>query len=171
MDVDKASKRLIADLANLKPDTQATESLKSKYDLDANDERVLFLRDLAQRLWGGGDQGGIEILRNLLLPKDGLPMVGIDWNSRGFSYEPQNRIQGAFYYLLQNAHLAKRCGNTKCLRPFFLGERANERYCSDRCFDEAQKTIKRDWWEEHSDEVRQYRRKKPEKTELRRKKL
>jgi hypothetical protein len=161
VDTEKEFRRLVIDLANLKPDSSAMQALRDKYDLgaDLSDTRVLFLRDLGQRLWGGGDEGGIEILRQVLLPEDGLAMVEIDWRLHGLTYQPQTTIQGGFYYLLQNAHLAKRCGNTQCPRPFFFAKRANERYCSERCFAQAQRAAKKDWWGEHREEFRKSRSK------------
>jgi hypothetical protein len=152
----------IADLANIHPDEQdAMRQFREKHQMEdefsANafsrekrykygrnsDERVLFFQDLAHRLWYGGDRGGIDLLRELLL-SDGKIDVTIDWLNQGFAYQPKTRLQSAFYALLTNSHLAKRCANTRC-HQFFIGARVDERYCSDECRNVGRLSSKKNW--------------------------
>ncbi len=158
------STQTIVDLANLRPDKEgALREFRQEHDLDydlsANaltreqrdkygnnpDERTLFFRDLAHRLWSGGDQGGIDLLQELLFP-GGAVDVRIDWRHQGFAYQPKTKLQAAFYVLLGHNHLAKRCANPECAHPFFIGERVDERYCSDECKAAGRLATKRNWW-------------------------
>jgi len=159
------------ELANLKPVEAAEQNLRKKYNLDGEllhlpselcgrhhltdiGSRVRFVRDRVQGLWSEiGQQLLIDDLREILFPAD----FEIDWKRRRLVYKPQTMLQGAFYYLLQNANLAKICGNSGCAKRFFFAKRPNERYCSDACFAEAQRAAKRGWWEEHGKEWRRNR--------------
>jgi hypothetical protein len=181
MDTEKLSKGMVIELANMESTEMALQAFCKKYDLGRElaspgfpmafrhhprlpnpSIRVAFLRDLAQRLWaGGGDAGGIEILEDYLfrLPMDGVASVKedhvrVDWRRQKLSYEPQTKLQAAFYYLLQHSNLAKVCGNRDCARRYFIGKRANERYCTDACFAQAQRSAKKDWWDEHGEDWR-----------------
>ncbi len=158
--------RLLVDLANIKPDEKgALRKFRKRYALnldfadyafrdwlhnvgDSPDQRILFLRGLAHRLWSGGDKDGIDLLHELLFPK-GKVELHIDWRHQRLTYEPHTRLQAAFYALLMGNHLAKRCANADCVRPFFIGKRVDERYCSDKCKEVGRLATKRDWWNEH----------------------
>ena len=149
----------LEDLANLHPDQAgALKEFREKHDLepdlsgkraqkygDSPDKRTLFFRDLAQRLWTGGDQGGIALLDELLFP-EGKDAVFIDWRRQRLAYRPSTKLQAAFYVLLSNSHLAKRCANPDCVHPFFIGRRVDERYCSDECKEIGRLATKRNWW-------------------------
>jgi hypothetical protein len=154
-----SSKRLMLDLANLKATSEDLRAFRSKYELEETDKQLLYFVDLAQSLWGGGTDVDVRRLRDLLLPEDGLAMVGINIRTHKLTYTPRNVWQAAFYYLTENSHLAKRCGNVKCGKQFFFGKRPNERYCTPRCFDEAQKAAKTDWWKVHGEEINERRKK------------
>ncbi|MGB8065200.1 MAG: hypothetical protein WCF26_25160 [Candidatus Sulfotelmatobacter sp.] len=183
IDAEKTIKRIAIDLANLNPVDVAMQEFRTTHDLGGElsatgfprsmserfrlgspDGRTLFLRDLAQRLWsGGGDEGGIEILQRFLFPagEAAVDRVRIDWRRQRLAYQPKTTLQAVFYYLLQNSNLAKICGNPECTHRYFFGKRANERYCSDACFEIGQRSSKKNWWNEHGKEWREYRRTKP----------
>jgi hypothetical protein len=110
-------------------------------------QRTGSLRELVQSLWMGGPEWAVKTLEGILLP-DG-ERVGINWKGRTLDYKPRTGIQHALYYLLQHSDLAKVCANMECVRPFFLGKRPNERYCTDACFENAQRLGKKAWWSEH----------------------
>jgi len=152
----------ITDLANLHPTKEALREFRKKYSLDSEldssaakygkneDERLLFFRDLAQRLWTDvGDAGGLDILHHLLF-LSGWPgaNVGIDWRRQRIIYRPQSTLEAAFYALLTHNHLAKRCANPDCAAPFFIAERVDERYCSTRCKRIGRLANKREWMRE-----------------------
>jgi hypothetical protein len=161
MDSEAARKRLILELANVRAEQSARQQFLEKYNLDTEiaDLSPAFYVDLAQSLFTRAPSASsLERLRQLLLPAGALDMLGIDWKRRRFSYQAHTRLQGAFYYLLQNSDLAKRCGNAACAKPYFFSKRRNARYCSDECFAAAQRAAKREWWEEHGEEWRQSRR-------------
>lgn len=149
----------ITDLANLQPTKEALREFRKKYELDSeldsspgkygkgHDERLLFFRDLAQRLWTDvADAGGLDILHELLF-LSGWPGASarIDWRRQRIGYQPQSTLQAAFYALLTHNHLAKRCANPDCDTPFFIAERVDERYCSLRCQRVGRLASKRDW--------------------------
>jgi hypothetical protein len=192
MDTETLSKRIVIELANMESTEMASQAFCKKYDLGRElaspgfplafrhhprlpdlATRVAYLRDLAQRLWGGGgDAGGIEILEDFLFrfPVETRAVedrVRVDWRRQKLTYEPQTKLQAAFYYLLQHSNLAKVCGNRGrgCARRHFIGKRANERYCTDACFAQAQRSAKKEWWDEHGEEWRTERaaKKKGEK--------
>lgn len=160
--------QIIQDLANLHPDEenalrQFRQEHELEHELSANafprelaskygdnpDERTLFFRDLAQRLWTDlGDQGAIALLEELLFP-DGKDDVFIDWRRQRFSYRPHSRLQHCFHVLLMCNHLAKRCANPDCRHPFFIGSRIDERYCGDECKEVGRLATKRTWWNEN----------------------
>jgi hypothetical protein len=170
---------VVTDLVNLQAVDVALCEFRKKYDLDGElasssfpqelrkrygknpDERLLFFRDLAQRLWNGG-QGGIRSLEEFLFaPVTGARYVQaspdgvrIDWRHQAFTYQPRTNLQAAFYHLMQHSHLAKVCGNAECARPYFIGVRPNERYCSDACFEQSQERAKKNWWKERGKEWR-----------------
>lgn len=153
----------ITDLANLKPEQKALREFRKERNLEHElsddyaakygsnpDQRLLFLRDLAQRLWTDvGDAGGIDILHGLLF-LSGWPgaSLRIEWRRQRIGYLPQSPLQAAFYALLTHNHLAKRCANPDCANPFFIAERVDERYCSVRCKRIGRLASKRDWMRE-----------------------
>jgi hypothetical protein len=170
---------VVLDLVNLQTVNAAMSEFRRKYDLDGElatsafpqelrkrygktpDERTLFFRDLARRLWSGGDQGGIGTLEEFLFAAvTGSPYavagpgVHIDWRRQAFIYRPRTNLQAAFYHLMEHSHLAKVCGNVECARPYFIGDRPNERYCSDACFEQSQERAKKNWWKERGKEWR-----------------
>jgi hypothetical protein len=153
----QASTQVIVDLANLRPDKEgAVRHFRQKHGLeheisalqrqkygDSPDVRTLFFRDLAQRLWTDlADQGGIDLVEGMLFPAD----VGVDWRHQRLAYRPKTKLQAAFYALLGHNHLAKRCANPNCPHPFFIGDRIDERYCSDECKAAGRLATKRSWW-------------------------
>jgi hypothetical protein len=154
----------VTDLANLQPAEKALREFRQKhnleYDLSDNlagkygddpDRRVLYFRDLVQRLWSDvPDLGALDIVHELLLARAN---VRIDWRQQRIVYHPQTPLQAALYALLTNNHLAKRCANPSCVKPFFIAERVDERYCSTRCKWAGRLASKRDW-------IREARRKK-----------
>lgn len=152
----------IADLANLQPTKEALREFRKKYELDSEldsspakygkgpNERLLFFRDLAQRLWTDvADAGGLDILHELLF-LSGWPgaTARIDWRRQRVGYQPQSTLQAAFYELLTHNQLAKRCANPDCAAPFFIADRVDERYCSLRCKRVGRLASKRDWMRE-----------------------
>jgi len=161
MTINTSPIQTITDLANLKPTKEALRGFRKKYDLDSeldsapakygkgSDERLLFFRDLAQRLWTDvGDAGGLDILHELFFLSVWPGAVGIDWRRQRIVYRPEGTLQGAFYALLTHSHLAKRCANPDCTDPFFIAERVDERYCSTRCKRVGRLASKRDWMRE-----------------------
>jgi len=151
------SRRFIADLANLEATREAEAAFTEKHGVALDHETISSLKDTAQTLWSGGSDRSFDALREILLPFD-RKTVGVDWKARSLSYQPGSIIQAGFYYLLQNAHLAKRCAN-ECSKRFFFAKRPNERYCSSKCFTEAQRKTKREWWEAHAEEFKERRKK------------
>lgn len=112
------------------------------------DERLLFIRDLVQRLWSDvPDLGALDILHGILL-SSGAANVRFDWRRERIGYHPQSPMQAALYALLTNNHLAKRCANPDCTKPFFFAERVDERYCSARCKRAGRLANKREWMRE-----------------------
>lgn len=160
---DQYTQTLVA-LANVRPEKEALRDFREKHELelelsgnahgmmkrgDNKDERTLSLRDLAQRLWTDvSDAGSVEELERLLFPEGSID-VKLDWRHQGFGYQPQTRLQGAFYTLLTHNHLAKRCANPECANPFFIAARVDERYCSDKCKRAGRLATKRNWWREN----------------------
>lgn len=157
-----SSIQILLDLANLRLDKEgALREFRQKHDLeselrrstfgDSMDQRTLFLRDLAQRLWTDvADQGGIDSLQEFLFPHGmAEARIGIDWRHQGLEYEPRTKLQAAFYFLLRNNHLAKRCANPQCADPFFIASRVDERYCSERCKLAGRLATKRNWWKQN----------------------
>jgi hypothetical protein len=153
--------QIIVDLANLRPDKEgAVRHFRDKYGLehevsalqrqkygDGADVCALFFRDLAQRLWTDlPDQGGIDLVNGLLFPDETTVDVRVDWRHQRLAYRPKTKLQAAFYALLGHNHLAKRCANPVCSHPFFIGDRIDERYCSDDCKVAGRLATKRNWW-------------------------
>jgi hypothetical protein len=104
------------------------------------------LHGFVQRLWIGVPEA-TATLEQILMP-EGERRVGINWKAHSLAYHPQTTIQRALYYLVQNSDRAKVCANMECVRPYFIGVRPNERYCSVACFDNAQRLAKAKWWRE-----------------------
>jgi hypothetical protein len=98
-------------------------------------------------------------LEQILMP-DGNRQVSINWKTRGLAYNPKTTLQQAFYFMLKNSDLLKVCANMECNRPYFIAKRANERYCSDACFENAQRLSKKTWWKTEGTEWRKARAKK-----------
>ena len=163
IDQDQSS-QILVDLANLSGNDHARlREFRKRHDLGSDflpqafsyqqrrkfgrnpDAITLFFRDLAQRLWSGGDQGGIELLSALLFT-EGKGDIEIDWWHQRLTYKPKTKLQAAFYVLLLNNHLTKRCAKSGCERPFFIGTRVDERYCSDKCKEIGRLATKREWW-------------------------
>src|SRR6266568_9482855 len=117
---------------DLKGELAASEfpkELGKQHNLLNPDGRTLFLRDLAQRLWsGGGDERGVELLEEFLFAvnEGHVPVVSvrmgpvaravpdrvrIDWRRQALAYQPQTKLQSAFYYLLRHSNLARVCAN------------------------------------------------------------
>ncbi len=159
MTTDASAIQTITALANLRPDQPAlldfrerydfhydlSDNVASKYGGDA-DQRTLYFRDLVQRLWSDvPDAGALDIVHELLL---GWANVRIDWRRERLDYHAQSKFQAALYALLTNNHLAKRCANPDCTKPFFIAERVDERYCSARCTRVGRLASKREWMRE-----------------------
>jgi hypothetical protein len=135
---------LATEVSALPPIHDDVMGMLAKYtDFPEVEMRIGSLRGFVQRLWVGVPE--TATLGQILLP-DGERMVDIDWKGRSLAYNPRTTIQRALYYLLQHSDLAKVCANIECVRPFFLGIRPNERYCSAACFDNAQRLAKAAWW-------------------------
>jgi len=43
-------------------------------------------------------------------------------------------------------HLAKRCANTNCVDPLFVGERVDQRDCGRKCKEVGRLATKKEWW-------------------------
>jgi len=152
----------ITDLANLHPDQKAVREFRQRYNMEYDlsdnvaakygedpDQRALLFRDLAQRLWSDvPDYGGLDILHGLLFISWPGSNFRIDWRRERIGYHPQSPLQAAFYALLTHNHLAKRCANIDCTKPFFFAERVDERYCSERCKKIGRLASKREWMRE-----------------------
>jgi hypothetical protein len=105
----------------------------------------------------------MDWLESLLLPANEEGLMAVDWRRQGFVYQPKTLLQRLLYHLLQNADKTKVCGNIECKHPFFIGKRANERYCSDPCFENAQRLASADWWKERGKAWRASRRRAAKK--------
>ena len=149
----------VTDLANLRAEQKALREFKKKHDLEYDlsddtarkyggdpNQRLLFFRDLAQRLWSDvPDHGALDILHELLF---GWANIRIDWRRERIGYHPQSKLQAAFYALLTHNRLAKRCANPHCNDAFFIAERVDERYCSAGCKRIGRLANKREWMRE-----------------------
>ena len=89
-----------------------------------------------------------------MFPPEMKTKIHINWRRQTFTYQPHTRLQAAFYYLLQNSALAKVCAQPECIRRYFIGNRTDERYCSDTCFRKARLEAKKNWWNESGKEWR-----------------
>ena len=132
-------------------------------DIDQDLRPLSFLADLLRRLWVA-DEEAVTKLHAILLPTTWTytlsapsSMFQLDWTRGKFSYQPPSELRRSLYYLLQHSDLTRRCGNSDCERPYFIGTHGNDRYCSNNCFVIARKQSKRAWWEEHGEEWRRDR--------------
>ena len=149
--------RLLADIANFDPVSNVRFAKKWP---DLADD-LNGLRALVRRAWAGTEDAAEDVER-VLFSKGHKSRMRVDWRRQTLSYQPQTTVEQALYYLLQHSSLAKICGNTECTRPLFLAKRPNERYCSDACFDQAQRLSTAKWWREHGTEWRESRRRSKE---------
>lgn len=155
--------KTITDLANLKEDPESMQGFRKKHDVEFDlsdglakkygkdsDERLKYFHRLAQRLWSEvADDGGIDQLHEILFLRSWPGAnLRIDWRRERIGYKPQTTLEGGFYALLTNNHLAKRCANPECETPFFIAERVDERYCSTRCTRIGRLASKREWMRE-----------------------
>ncbi len=126
-----------------------TKEQREKFGNDP-DTRTLFFRDLAQRLWTDlGDQSGVELLHGFLIGSGAPVSITLDWRHQRLAYQPKTKLQAGFYELLLRNHLAKRCANPDCRHPYFIGERVDQRYCSDECKEIGRLATKRNWWKDN----------------------
>jgi hypothetical protein len=147
---------LATEIAKLAPIHDDVMEMLAKYEEFSDSVMGIgVLRGLVQRLWIGVPEA-MSTLEQILLP-DGERLVGINWKRSSLAYQPRTTIQQALYYLLQRSDLAKVCANMECVRPYFIGKRPNERYCSDVCFENAQRLQKKTWWKESGKEWRKRR--------------
>jgi hypothetical protein len=150
---------LAVEVATLPPIHDDVMEMLAKYeDLPHVVRRIGSLRGFVQRLWIGVPEA-TATLEQILLP-DGERQVGINWKGRSLAYQPKTTIQRALYYLLSHSDLAKVCANMECVHPFFIGKRPNERYCTDACFQNAQRLAKMTWWKESGAEWLKARKEK-----------
>ncbi len=86
------------------------------------------------------------------------PQVNVDWQRGQFIYQPRTEFQKSLYQLFRQSSRAKVCGNPSCPAPYFIANKATQRYCSDSCAQVYQQQWKRNWWSEHGTEWRRSRR-------------
>jgi len=164
---------MLTDLANLADAEDATiKRMQQKYPgfLPKDSRQVPWLKTIVQQLWTGNPHPRcIRDLENLLLsgqlgsagPEPLTPLagiIGIDWRHGRFVYRPQTTLQRALAYLMENSHVAKICANPDCRR-YFIADRSNTQYCSEKCLEAARRETKRAWWDEKGDEWRRKRTK------------
>jgi hypothetical protein len=120
---------------------------------EAEEARILQLRNQVRRVW---------IEPDLRTKRYGVFLL---WKSAMFTpnwvdhdiprgLPPPTPFEQAIQLLIDDAELARYCGNPDCFAPYFFATRRNQKYCSDACSVPAQREFKRQWWAEHGEEWR-----------------
>jgi hypothetical protein len=100
------------------------------------DRRILEFRDAVRRAWKAPDK------RSRLYAV--IPMLARFARREG---SPESAIERALFYLLDDGHLARVCGNAECPAPYYWARRPNQKYCSGDCALPAQRETKLRWWQ------------------------
>jgi hypothetical protein len=126
---------------------------------------VIVLRNCLREIWTGGPEANSLLTAFFvtsspiteLLPPGMLSPQGVfplspkgrfeaDWRRGGLTYHPETDLQKALYLLLRRSGRAKVCANPECPAPYFVANKARDRYCSPACLQPFQRQWKRDWW-------------------------
>lgn len=144
----KAMPQDVADKMSLHDDLARSNALQ----LAEIAKRINALHIVIQRAWVKAPApNALQDVHDMLFP-DGQCRVALDWRRQALTYQPQTTVEQALYYLLQHSSLALICGNLECTHPFFMAKRPNERYCTNACFDNAQRLATARWWSKHGKE-------------------
>jgi len=76
--------------------------------------------------------------------------------------EPTPLVQ-ALIYLFKSVSKLRCCPNAECPARYFFGLRRNQRYCSLKCAQGAEREQKRDWWHAHGSRWRSRKARKKKK--------
>lgn len=70
-------------------------------------------------------------------------MVCPVWGRLDFEYSPRGDFEAALWALIGESWRARLCG--QCRR-YFIADKPAQNYCSTRCYGEAKRGQKREWW-------------------------
>jgi len=167
--------QLLMDFANTHPEDLYRFDLKWGERLGKGWPSTVQKIDEAQRavraVWDGKFAGDhiVNIGLGFLVPRadydpnwadTSLTLFHVNWEEGYIWASPRDLNDYVWLSLLQYSKRLAVCANQDgCPTPYFIRNKANQKYCSDGCALPAQQEFKRQWWSAHGEKWRQKRMK------------
>jgi hypothetical protein len=88
------------------------------------------------------------------------PLDG-SWDFLLKELKPRTRTERLILEFTRWAELTRYCDNPDCPAPFFIAARRNQKYCTSKCAEPAQREFKREWWAKNGKGRRAAKAKRP----------